>query len=160
TAQELATLEQWVAQGAKATKTEPESLPPGPYITDDDRQFWAFKPIPHPAVPKIENDARVRTPIDAFILAKLREQKLDFAPDADKRTLIRGVRLDLPGLPPPPDEVEAFVADKSADAYEKIVDRLLASPAYGERWARHWLDIAGYADSNGFSEADSPRPDA
>jgi len=160
TVQELATLEQWVAQGAKAAKAEPESLPAGPYITDDDRQFWSFKPIAHPAVPKLENDSRVRTPIDAFILAKLRMQKLDFAPDADKRTLIRRVTLDLTGLPPSPEEVDAFLADAAPDAYEKVVDRLLASPAYGERWARHWLDIAGYADSNGFSEADSPRPDA
>jgi mono/diheme cytochrome c family protein len=160
TAKELATLEQWVSQGAKAVKPEPESLPPGPIITDEDRSFWSFKPIAHPAVPKLENDARVRTPIDAFVLAKLREQKLDFAPDADRRTLIRRVTLDLTGLPPTPEEVDAFLADTSADAYEKVVDRLLASSAYGERWARHWLDIAGYADSNGFSEADSARPDA
>ena len=157
TSQELATLEQWVAQGARTAKAEPESLPPGPYITDDDRQFWSFKPIARPAVPKLENDARVRTPIDAFILAKLREQKLDFAPDADRRTLVRRVTLDLTGLPPTPEDVDAFLADTSPDAYEKVVDRLLASPAYGERWARHWLDIAGYADSNGFSEVDSPR---
>jgi hypothetical protein len=160
TPQELATIEAWVTQGAKAVKVEPETLPPGPYITDEDRLFWSFKPIAHPATPEVENAARVRTPIDAFILAKLREQKLDFAPDADKRTLLRRVTVDLTGLLPTPQEVDAFLADKTPDAYEKIVDRLLASPAYGERWGRHWLDIAGYADSNGFSEADSPRPDA
>jgi len=160
TARELATLEQWVAQGAKAVKPEPESLPPGPIISDEERSFWSFQPIAHPAVPKLENDARVRTPIDAFVLAKLRAQKLDFAPDADRRTLLRRVTLDLTGLPPTPEEVDAFLADTSTDAYEKVVDRLLAAPAYGERWARHWLDIAGYADSNGFSEVDSARPDA
>ena len=160
TAAELATLERWITQGAKVAKAEPETLPPGPYITDDDRQFWSFQPIAHPAAPKLENAARVRNPIDAFVLAKLREQKLDFAPDADKRTLIRRVTLDLTGLPPTPAEVEAFVADTAPDAYEKVVDRLLASSAYGEHWARHWLDIAGYADSNGFSEADSARPNA
>ncbi|MDR3406528.1 MAG: DUF1549 domain-containing protein [Chthoniobacter sp.] len=157
---EQSILEQWVAQGAKATKPEPKTLAPGAFITDEDRQFWSFKPITRPAVPQLENAARVRTPIDAFVLAKLRAQKLDFAPDADRRTLIRRVTLDLTGLPPTPEEVDAFLADTAPDAYEKVVDRLLASPAYGERGARHWLDIAGYADSNGFSEADSPRPDA
>ncbi|HSI12156.1 MAG TPA: DUF1549 domain-containing protein, partial [Chthoniobacter sp.] len=157
---ELATIERWITQGAKTAKAEPETLPPGIFITDDDRQFWSFQPIAHPAVPQAANAARVRTPIDAFVLAKLREQKLDFAPDADKRTLLRRVTLDLIGLPPTPEQVEAFVADTAPDAYEKTVDRLLASPAYGERWGRHWLDIAGYADSNGFSEVDSPRPHA
>lgn len=157
---ELATLERWITQGAKTAKAEPETLAPGIYITDDDRQFWSFQPIAHPTPPKLDNAARVRTPIDAFVLAKLREQKLDFAPDADRRTLIRRVTLDLTGLPPTPEEVEAFVADTGPNPYEKVVDRLLASPAYGERWARHWLDIAGYADSNGFSEADSLRPNA
>src|SRR5262249_42222359 len=90
--------------------------------------------------------------------SKLREKNLDFAPEADKRTLLRRVTFDLIGLPPTPEEMDAFLADKSPDAYEKVVDRLLASPAYGERWARHWLDTAGYADSNGFAEADSVRP--
>ncbi len=160
TARELATLEQWVTQGAKAVKPEPESLPPGPIISDEDRAFWCYQPITRPPVPKLENDARVRTPIDAFILAKLREQKLDFAPDADKRTLIRRVTLDLTGIPPTPEEVDAFLADQSPGAYEKVVDGLLGSLAYAERWARHWLDIAGYADSNGYSEADSLRLDA
>src|SRR6185437_15627890 len=129
-------------------------------ITDDDRQFWAFKPVVRPPVPQVQDAARVRTPIDAFILAKLREQKLDFAPDAEKRTLIRRVTLDLTGLLPTPQEVDMFLADNTPGAYENVVDRLLASSAYGERWARHWLDAAGYADSNGFAEADSPRPQA
>ena len=155
--EQISILERWVAQGAKTTRPEPATLPPGAFIAEDDRDFWSFKPITRPAVPKIENAGRVRTPIDAFVLAKLREQKLDFAPDADKATLIRRVTLDLTGLPPTPDETDAFVSDTSPDPYEKVVDRLLASPTYGERWARHWLDVAGYADSNGYSEADSPR---
>ena len=155
--EQISILERWVAQGAKTTRPEPATLPPGAFIAEDDRDFWSFKPIMRPAVPKIENAGRVRTPIDAFVLAKLREQKLDFAPDADKATLIRRVTLDLTGLPPTPDETDAFVSDTSPDPYEKVVDRLLASPTYGERWARHWLDVAGYADSNGYSEADSPR---
>ncbi len=154
--QELAVLERWIAQGAKTTKPEPESLAPGMFITDDDREFWSFKTIAKPAVPQT-GSGRIRNAIDAFILAKLREQKLDFAPEADKRTLIRRVTLDLTGLPPTPEEVDTFVADTAPIAYEKVVDQLLASVAYGERWARHWLDVVGYADSNGFSEADSLR---
>jgi hypothetical protein len=157
TAVELATLERWVTEGARTAKAEVESLPPGPLISDDDRSFWCFQPIARPPVPKLDNAGRVRTPIDAFVLAKLREQHLDFAPDASKRILIRRITLDLTGLPPTPKEVDAFLADQSLDAYEKVVDRLLSSPAYGERWARHWLDVAGYADSNGYAEADSPR---
>jgi len=160
TAAELAVLESWIAQGAKTAKPEPESLPPGPVLTDEDRAFWSFKPVVKPEVPALENAARVRTPIDAFLLAKLRAQSLDFAPDTDRRTLLRRVTFDLTGLPPTPEEADAFLADTAPDAYEKVVDRLLASAAYGERWARHWLDAAGYADSNGYSEADSPRPDA
>jgi len=157
---ELAVLETWIAQGAKTAKPEPDSLPPGPILTEEDREFWSFKPITKAPVPALENAARVRTPIDAFLLAKLRAQGLDFAPDADKRTLLRRVTLDLTGLLPTPEESEAFLADTAPNAYEKVVDRLLASPGYGERWARHWLDAAGYADSNGYSEADSSRPDA
>ncbi|MEQ1860605.1 MAG: DUF1549 domain-containing protein [Chthoniobacteraceae bacterium] len=157
--EQIAVLERWIAQGAKTARPEPVSLPPGPLITDEEREFWSFKPIARPPMPTIESP-RTRTPIDAFILAKLREQQLDFAPDADPRALIRRVTLDLTGLPPTPEEVDAFVADTAPDAYEKVVDRLLASTAYGERWARHWLDVVGYADSNGFAEADSPRPHA
>ncbi len=158
TPEQISTLERWIAQGAKTTRPEPATLPPGAFIAEDDREFWSFKPITRPLVPKIESPkSRVQNPIDAFILAKLREQKLDFAPDADKATLIRRVTLDLTGLPPTPQETELFLKDAAPDAYEKVVDRLLASQSYGERWARHWLDVAGYADSNGSSEADSPR---
>lgn len=157
---ELAILERWIFEGAKTAKPEPESLAPGPVITDDDRGFWSFKPIAKPAVPELQEAARVRTPIDAFILTQLRAQGLAYAPEAEKRTLLRRLTLDLTGLPPSLEEVDAFLADPAPDAYGKVVDRLLASPAYGERWARHWLDVAGYADSNGFAEADSPRPQA
>lgn len=160
TAEQLAVIEKWIAQGAKVTKPEPEKLAPGMFITDEDREWWSFQPIAKPTPPALEKADRVRNPIDAFVLAKLREQKLDFAPDAEKRALIRRVTLDLTGLPPKPEEVDAFVADTAPDAYEKVVDRLLASPVYGERWARHWLDVAGYADSNGYTEADSVRPEA
>jgi len=159
TAEQLAVIEQWIAQGAKTAKAEPLALAPGPVISDEDREYWAFQPVKRPAVPKL-TDARVRTPVDAFVLAKMKEKNLQFAPEADRRTLIRRVTLDLTGLLPTPEEVEAFVADKSPLAYEELVDRLLSSKSYGERWARHWLDVVGYADSNGFSEADSVRPHA
>jgi len=165
--EELAVIERWVAQGAKAIKVEPESMPPGMFITDEDRAWWSFRPIARPVVPGMDpaneptgSAPRIRNPIDAFVLERLRAQNLDFAPDAEQRTLIRRVSLDLTGLPPTDQEVDAFLADTAPDAYEKVVDRLLASQAYGERWGRHWLDVAGYADSNGFMEVDSPRPHA
>lgn len=159
-AAELAILERWITQGAKTAKSEPATLAPGPIITDEDRDYWAFKSITKPTVPTLENAAHIRNPIDAFVLAKMRGKQLDFAPDAGKRTLLRRVTVDLSGLLPTVEELYAFLTDNSPDAYEKVVDRLLASSAYGERWGRHWLDAAGYADSNGFAEADSPRADA
>ena len=155
--EELKVIERWIAQGAKTTKPEPETLAPGLFITDEDRELWSYKPMSRPAIPAIAKNSRGRTPIDAFVQEKWRGQSLDFAPEADRRTLIRRVTLDLTGLLPTPPEVGAFLADSAPDAYEKVVDRLLASPAYGERWARHWLDVAGYADSNGVAEVDSPR---
>ena len=99
------------------------------------------------------------TPVDAFILAKLRDKGVQPSPEADRRTLIRRLTFDLHGLPPTPEEVEAFAADKDPQAYEKLVDRLLASPRYGERWARHWLDVVHFADTHGF-EQDLARPNA
>jgi cytochrome c553 len=158
---ELAVIEQWIAQGAKTARPEPAVLAPGAVISEEDRSFWAFQPVTRPKAPRDVEAARVRTPVDAFVLAKLKASGLAMAPEADARTLIRRVTLDLTGLPPTPEEVEEFAAAsaRSADrAYEDLVERLLASPRYGERWARHWLDVAGYADSNGYAEADSERP--
>ncbi len=159
-AEELAVIERWVAAGAQALHPEPESIPPGPYLSDEDRAWWSFKPIVKPTVPVVAGPAVARTPIDAFILAGLAPQQLTLAPEADRAALIRRLTLDLTGIIPTPEEVDAFVADASGNAYEKVVERLLASPAYGERQARAWLDVAGYSDSNGFSEADSLRPHA
>jgi cytochrome c553 len=156
---ELAVIERWIREGAKTLRPEPLTLAPGAVISEEDRAWWAFQPVTRPAVPKAD-PAQVRTPVDAFLLAKLKESGLGFAPEADRRVLIRRLSLDLTGLPPTPEEVEAFVADRSPLAYENLVERLLASPAYGERWARHWLDVAGYADSNGYAEVDSERPHA
>src|SRR5204863_3235888 len=112
--------------------------------------YWAFQPVAKPAVPSVQNRAWVRTPIDAFVLAKLEGKKLKPNPPADKTTLLRRAYFDLIGLPPSPQDVDAFLADNSPTAFEKVVDRLLASPQYGERWGRHWLDLARYADSAGF----------
>ncbi len=156
---ELAIIERWIREGAKTLRPEPLALAPGAVISEEDRAWWAFQPVQRPAVPKAD-PAQVRTPVDAFLLAKLSESGLGFAPEADRRALIRRLSLDLTGLLPTPEEVEAFVADRSPLAYENLVERLLGSPAYGERWARHWLDVAGYADSNGYAEADSVRPHA
>ncbi len=120
---------------------------------------WSLRPLSAPAVPQVRNVAWVRTPIDAFILAKLEENDLTPAPPADRRTLLRRVTFDLTGLPPTPEETAAFLADPSPRAYEDVLDRLLAGPRYAERWARHWLDVVHYADSHGHDQ-DRPRPNA
>ena len=161
TAAEIETLKQWIAAGAKVEAPEPETLAKGFQITDEDRKWWAFQPIKRSAVPTIQSPkSKVQTPIDLFLLAKLSDKGLSFAPPADKLTLIRRVTFDLTGLPPTPEEVDAFLKDTSADAYEKVVERLLASSRYGERWGRHWLDVAGYADSEGGSPEDPVRATA
>src|SRR5262249_47715117 len=108
-------------------------------------------------VPKVANTAMVRNPIDNFVLARLEKEGLKPSPEADRATLIRRVSLDLTGLPPTPQEVDDFLKDKSLNAYEKVVDRLLASPRYGEKWARMWLDLARYAASAGYG-SDPLRP--
>src|SRR5260221_369593 len=113
-------------------------------------QHWAFQPVKLPSVPRTKNPRWIKTPVDAFILAKLEEKKLSLSPPADKRMLIRRATFDLLGLPPTPEEAQNFVADKSPGAFARVVDRLLASPHYGERWGRYWLDVARYADTKGY----------
>jgi hypothetical protein len=157
-ADKIALVERWIAAGALALRDEPEKLPPGIDITPEERAFWFFQPLRRPEPPRFSAADRVRTPVDAFVLARLREKGLSFNPDAEPLTLLRRASLDLTGLPPTPDEVTAFLADTSPDAYERLLDRLLASPQYGERWGRHWLDVAGYADSDGDGTSDTPRP--
>lgn len=152
----IATVERWIAAGAPTLRTEPAQLPPGIDISPDDRAYWFYQPLRRPVEPPMKN-VRVRTPIDAFVLQKLQEKKLTFAPDADRRTLLRRVASDLTGLPPTQEETDAFLKDTSDGAYERMVDHFLASPAYGERWGRHWLDVAGYADSDGNGSEDTPR---
>jgi hypothetical protein len=129
-------------------------------IQPEDRNHWAFQKVTRPAVPGIQNsESRIQNPIDAFIAAELEAKGITLSPAADKITLLRRATLDLTGLPPTPEEVDAFLADTSPEAFGKVVDRLLASPRYGERWARHWLDLARYAESEGF-KADETRPNA
>ena len=120
-----------------------------PKVSDRDRQHYAFRKLTRPAIPHVRDGSRLRTPVDAFILAKLEANSLGFSSEANRLTLIRRVSLDLLGLPPSPEEVDAFVNDARPDAYERLIDRLLASPHFGERWGRHWLDGAGYVDVTG-----------
>jgi hypothetical protein len=152
-----ATITAWIDQGASTVRPEPEALATGVVVTEEDRRFWSFRPIRRPEVPQVRGSSRVRTPIDAFLLERLETQGLSFAPEADRRTLIRRITFDLTGLPPTHAEVEDFVASAAPDAVERLVDRLLASPQYGEHWARHWLDVAGYADSDGYTPKDVER---
>ncbi len=156
--EQIALIERWIAGGALASRQEPERLDPGIDMTPEERAYWAFQPIQRPASPRFGPNDGVRTPIDAFVLEKLRERGLSFAPDADKRTLIRRAAFDLTGLPPSEDAIRQFLADPTENAYERMLDQLMASPRYGERWARHWLDVTGYADSDGNGNEDSPRP--
>src|SRR5262249_52947389 len=120
--------------------------------------FWSFRPIRRPEVPRVKASGRFVNPIDAFLLDRLERAGLGFSPGADRRTLIRRLAFDHTGLPPAPAEGDAFAADPAPDAYERLVDRLLADPRYGERWARHWMDVAGYADSDGYAARDDVRP--
>jgi hypothetical protein len=126
----------------------------------DKADHWAFKPAARPAVPDAANDPWTKAnPVDAFVLAKLREKGLSPSAVADQRTLIRRVTFDLTGLPPTPEEVKAFLEDRQPDAYDRLIDRMLTSPAYGERWGRHWLDVVHFGESHGYDK-DKPRPNA
>ena len=137
----------------------PETEGPSETFRDDQRAHWAFRPAVRPDLPEVHDDAWVRNPIDRFILAGLESVQFSHAPEADRVALIRRLTTDLIGLPPTPAEVDAFIEDDRPDAVERVVDRLLACPQHGVRWAQHWLDLAHYADTNGF-EADGERPDS
>jgi mono/diheme cytochrome c family protein len=154
---EIADVTQWIKRGAHWPNAKPPvpdkpGKPASPQITDEQRAFWAFRPPVDPEIPSVAQREWAQSPIDLFVLARLEAAGLQPAPPADKRTLIRRATFDLIGLPPSPAEVAAFLADESNSAFARVVDRLLASPQYGERWGRHWLDVARYADSNGLDE--------
>ncbi len=147
--EEIATIRSWIASGAPAANPDATPPPVSP-VRDADRQFWSFRPLAEVEIPRLRTSDRARTPIDEFLLAKLEAKGLAFSPDAEPATLVRRAALDLLGLPPEPAEVAAFLADRDPGAYERLLDRLLASPHFGERWGRHWLDVAGYVDTIGF----------
>ena len=155
--EEIADLTAWVKMGAvwpgasAAVPSQPVR-PPSREFTAAEKSFWAFQPVKDPALPAVKNQGWVQTPVDRFVLAKLEEKGLKPAAPADKITLLRRVTFDLTGLPPTEQETRAFLANKSKDAFREVVELLLASPRYGERWGRHWLDVARYADSTGNDE--------
>ncbi len=160
TPEQVDVIARWIRQGAVTARPEPETLGGGTRIIPEDREYWAFQPVQRPAMPSVERADLVRTPIDAFLLTRLEGQGLSFSSEADRMTLLRRANFDLLGLPPTPEEVATFLADEAPGAYERLIDRLLDSPHYGERWGRHWLDVAGYADSEGYTDADALRPHA
>ena len=144
----IAVIRKWIDAGGAIAKPEDivaDSVEPD--ISAEDRDFWAFRKVFAPQVPEPKHAELLRTPIDAFLLEKLQARGLSFSPDASKSTLLRRAYFDLVGLPPSPDEISAFTSDSRPDAYEQLIDRLLSSPQYGERWGRHWLDVAGYTDA-------------
>jgi len=159
---EIEVLARWIAVGAPELDIQPDiaTTIPDTLVSDKDRDFWSFRPAKAVQIPTVRTRERVRNPIDAFILEKLEAKGVTLSPEADRQTLLRRASFDLTGLPPDPAEVLAFLSDPTPDAYERMIDRLLASPRYGERWGRKWLDLAGYADSEGKREQDLPRPHA
>jgi hypothetical protein len=163
---QIADLSAWVKMGAPDPRNAPSMKDPGTVTTakhgmslEEGRKFWSFHPVKDSITPKVRDASWPHTPVDHFILARLEAAGVAPAPVADKRTLLRRVTFDLTGLPPTPEEMNAFLADASPQAFERVVDRLLASPRYGERWGRHWLDVARYADTCG-NASDYPVPQA
>ena len=150
---QIGLLRAWIDQGASWPDAAATAKP------TDKADWWSFKPASRPALPKVKSEQWARNPVDLFVLAKLEAEKMSPSPEADRRTLIRRLSFDLTGLPPTPEEVENFLSDRHEDAYEKLVERLLASPRYGERWARHWLDTVHYGETHGYDK-DKPRLNA
>jgi hypothetical protein len=157
---EIDILTRWVKAGAPYPAGSAPAVNPGHKglrVTAKDRQYWAYRPVKRPVVPAVKDRGWLRNPIDAFVLAKLEAKRLAPAAPAGRVALARRAYYDLTGLPPTPEEVDAFVKDQAPDAYERLVDRLLASPHYGEKWGRHWLDVVRYAETHGY-ERDSAKP--
>ena len=161
TAHDIKNFEIWIKMGAPDPRkgNGPTNSTYGNYNWEEAKKFWAFQPVKNPESPRVKDTKWPVTPIDQFVLAKLEERNLPINGPANKRTLIRRATYDLIGLPPTPEEIKAFLEDKSPKAFEKVVDRLLASRHYGEQWGRHWLDIVRYADTSGCN-SDFPVPDA
>ncbi len=157
TDEEVELIGRWIDAGAPTLREETdEALRSG--VTPEDRQHWSFRPLQSPAIPPAPAGWHVRNAVDAFVATKLAENHLPLSPEADKRTLIKRATIDLWGLPPTLPDIEQFLSDTDDDAFDRLIDRLLASANYGQRWARHWLDVAGYADSDGYTSEDRVRP--
>jgi hypothetical protein len=156
---EKETLERWLNAGSQTKRAEPET-PLQEDWTEEDRNYWLFKQVSVPAIPTLstEEASFAFSPVDCFVIEKLRARGIASSLSADRATLIRRLSSHLLGVPPTYEEVQAFTNDSNIDAYERLVDRMLADPRYGEHWGRHWLDVAGYADSDGYSEQDTERP--
>lgn len=154
--EKLETIRRWIADGAKTDRDEPEQIGPGIPITFEDRNYWAFQPIVRPQV-NASSDSRARTPIDTLLLQAM-PTGLSFSPDAERSVLIRRLYFDLIGLPPTMEELNRWSTSADENWYEQLVESLLDSPHYGERWGRHWLDVAGYAESEGQTAQDADRP--
>ena len=157
---EVETLRRWIAAGAASDPPRYAAEDREHPIAESDRQFWSFQPRKRPTVPEVQGEQWVRNPIDSFLLARLEAEKLVFSPEADRHTLLRRAYLDLIGMPPSAGQAKAYLDDEGPDAYERMIEGLLGSPHYGERWAQHWLDLAGYADTEGIKHADHFRPHA
>jgi mono/diheme cytochrome c family protein len=160
---DVARIAAWIDLGAPydkplLAKADPAAKKPM-VVTDEDRRFWSFQPVKRPPLPKVKNEAWCQTPLDRFLLASMEEKGLTPNPPVDRRRLVRRAYFDLIGLPPTPEEVERFVNDAAPNAYGRLIDRLLENPHFGERWARHWLDVARFAESHGY-EQDYDRPTA
>jgi len=155
--EEIELIGKWIESGAPTLRKEPEAIAGGFMISEEERNFWSLRPVQSPAIPIVKHADQVETAIDAFLLEKLEKAGQTFNPVAKKRTLIRRITYDLTGLPPSPGEIDTYLADKAPGAYERLLDRLLASEHFGERWTRHWLDVAGYSDSEGYTSSDTVR---
>ena len=155
--EEIQLIERWIAAGAPTARPEPDHIPEA-FIAEEDLAHWSLQPLSRTTPPELTAFPNPPNPVDRFILKRLETQNLTPNPEAQKSTLIRRVSLDLTGLPPTADELTLFLADTAPDSYTRMVERYLASPHYGEHWGRHWLDLAGYADSDGYTDADPIRP--
>jgi cytochrome c553 len=160
--QDIATIRNWISAGAITARAEPEKFDESEYLTEEERNFWSFQPIVRPQLPSVNwqeiNSTQLPTsPIDYFVLSRLQKQGFQFSDRAARATMVRRLYFDLTGLPPSPQAATDFINDDSPGSYERLVDQLLASPRYGERWGRHWLDVVGYADSEGYVDSDPVR---
>ena len=157
---EVEKLRKWIAAGAPAAPARASENIEDPLVKDSDRDFWAFQPPQRPAIPSTHHTDQVRNPIDNFLLRKLEASVLSYSAPAERIVLMRRAYLDLIGMPPSTADIQAYSEDRGADAYERMIDRLLASPHYGERWGKFWLEAAGYSDSEGIIDEDLVRPNA